>query len=235
MELPSVRDAPLDIWGGGVGGARVFIFFHLSEKIIFFLAIDVRQFFFMFRRRNEIYFLLFAFPIMYVNIWWLFWSTYFSSISTTNFFFCHIFNKKIFSDFCGDKLFISFFSRPPPPRYQMVRPLCSYCYSGDYTTRGYRSFVKSQCVSALHCIAKPKCTTVWGNFSIVRFTLNSSTRVNKFRGFLSQFWTNFHDILHRQLSSHGPTTLWHVMKLWDEANGFMEGDIYNIFQWKYSQ
>ena len=33
-----------------------------------------------------------------------------------------IFNKRIFSDFCGDKLFFHFQS-PPPPRYQMVHPL----------------------------------------------------------------------------------------------------------------
>ena len=32
--------------------------------------------------------------------------------------------------------------------------------------------------------------------TIVRFTLNSSTRINEFRGFLSQFSTNFHAILH---------------------------------------
>ena len=120
----------------------------------------------------------------------------------------------------------------------------------DYPTRGYWSCVKGQGVSASHCIAKPKCTGV--NFSIVRFTLNSWTRVNEFRWFLSQFWTNFHDILPRQLSRPGATTLkiykmfykvvrrswtlWHVMKLWDEANGFLKGDIsYTIFQWKYFQ
>ena len=43
-----LRDAPLDIWGGG---ARVFVpcklFFYLREKTIFFLVINVRQFFFL--------------------------------------------------------------------------------------------------------------------------------------------------------------------------------------------
>ena len=41
-------------------------------------------------------------------------------------------------------------------------PSVGLLYSGDYPTRGYRSCVKSEDVSALHCIAKPKCTTVWG-------------------------------------------------------------------------
>ena len=53
-----LRDAPLDIWGGG--GARVFVacklfFLPKRKKQSFFLAINVRQFFFMFRRRNEIF------------------------------------------------------------------------------------------------------------------------------------------------------------------------------------
>ena len=192
MELPSVRDAPLDIWGGGELEFLLlanFFFLPKRENNLFFGDRRPTIFFLCFVEEMKYIFLLYAFPIMYVNIWCFFWSTYFSSISTTNVFFRHIFNKLFFSDFCGDKLYILIFSSPPPPRYQIVRPLGSYCYSGDYTTLGYRSFVKSQCVSALHCIAKPKCrpTSVWGNFSIGRFTLNSSTRVNKFRGFLSQF------------------------------------------------
>ena len=42
---------------------------------------------------------------------------------------------------------------------------------------------------------------------IVRFTLNSSTRIIEFRGFLSQIWTNFHEILHTLFSIHVVTTL----------------------------
>ena len=41
------------------------------------------------------------------------------------FFFCPHFQQTFFSDFCGDKLFISIFLAPPPPRYQMMRPLVS--------------------------------------------------------------------------------------------------------------
>ena len=41
----------------------------------------------------------------------------------------------------------------------------------------------------------------------VRFTLNSSTRIIEFRGFLSQFATNFHEILHTLFSIHVVTTL----------------------------
>ena len=86
--LVNIRDAPLDIFGGA--GSLEFLllanfFFYLQEKIIYFFG-DQRStiFFFMFRRRN---FLSYAFPIMYVTIWCFFWSTDFSSISTTNFFF----------------------------------------------------------------------------------------------------------------------------------------------------
>ena len=91
------------------GGARVFVackfFFFTSErKQSFFLAINVR--------RN---FLSYAFAIIYVTIWFFSWSTYFSSISATNFFYCPHFQQTLFSDFCGDKLFISIFFRPPPP------------------------------------------------------------------------------------------------------------------------
>ena len=64
----------------------------------------------MFRRRN---FLSYAFPIMYVTIWCFFWSTYFSSISTTNFFSAHI--------FVATNYFFQFYSSPrrPPPRPQI--------------------------------------------------------------------------------------------------------------------
>ena len=44
------------------------------------------------------------------------------------------------------------------------------------------------------------------NSFIVRFTLNSSTRDNGFRGFLSQFSTNFHEILHTLFSIYIATT-----------------------------
>ena len=38
--------------------------------------------------------------------------------------------------------------------------------------------------------------------TIVGFTLNSATRIIEFRGFLSQFSTNFHEILHTLFSIH---------------------------------
>ena len=44
-------------------------------------------------------------------------------------------------------------------------------------------------------------------FYIVRFTSNSSTRIIEFRGFLSEFSTNFHEILHTLFSFHVVTTL----------------------------
>ena len=43
--------------------------------------------------------------------------------------------------------------------------------------------------------------------AIVRFTLNSSTRIIEFRGFLSHLSTKFHEILHTLFSIHIVTTL----------------------------
>ena len=75
--------------------ARVFVacklFFYLREKTIFYLAINVRQFFFYVLSRK---FFVVCFPY-YVGYHFgvFFWSTYFSSISTTNFFFCPHFQQ----------------------------------------------------------------------------------------------------------------------------------------------
>ena len=87
-------------------------FFYLREKTIFFFG-DQRSTNFLFRFRRRM-FLSYAFSIMYVTIWCFFWSTYFSSISTTNFFFCPHFQQTFFFYFCGDKLFISILPTPPP-------------------------------------------------------------------------------------------------------------------------
>ena len=43
--------------------------------------------------------------------------------------------------------------------------------------------------------------------TIVGFTLNSATRIIEFRGFLSQFLTDFHEILHTLFSIHVVTPL----------------------------
>ena len=48
---------------------------------------------------------------------------------------------------------------------------------------------------------------------IVRFTLNSSTRIIEFRGFLGQFSTNFHEILHTLFSIHVVTTLKSILEV----------------------
>ena len=108
----SVRDAPLDIWGGG---PRVFIacklFFYLREKTLYFFG-DQRPTLLFFCFVGEIvcrmlslldlcslrYHLVF----FLVNIFFINFDKFFLFLPTfsTNFFF---------SDFCGDKLFFSFF------------------------------------------------------------------------------------------------------------------------------
>ena len=104
-------------------------FFTSDRKQVFFWRSTSDNFFFMFCRRV---FLSYASPIMCVTIWCFSWSTYFSSISTTNFFFLPTFSTNFFFlTFVTTNNFFQFFSRPPPPRYQMVRPLvpldCGIC------------------------------------------------------------------------------------------------------------
>ena len=61
---------------------------------------------------------------------------------------------------------------------------------GDDNMNINQQYVKSQ----MYHIVK--------DVAIVRFTLNSSTRIIEFRGFLSQFSTNFHEISHTLFSIH---------------------------------
>ena len=116
-----VRDAPFDIWGGG--GARVFVacklFFYLRWKTSFFLAINVRQFFF-YVPSKKFFVICFPYYVDYVTIWCFFWSTYFSSISTTNFFFLPTFPTNFFFlIFVAKNYFFQFYSSPPPPPPQI--------------------------------------------------------------------------------------------------------------------
>ena len=92
--LTFIRDAPFDIWGGG--GLEFLLlanFFLPPVENKLFLAINVRQLFFMLCWRNV---LSYAFPIMYITIWCFFWSTYFLSISTANFFLLLTFSTNFF-------------------------------------------------------------------------------------------------------------------------------------------
>ena len=111
--MAALRDAPFDIWGG----PRVFLacklfFLPPVENKFFFWRSTNEIFFFMLCRRN---FLSYAFPIMYVTIWCFFWSTYFSSISTTNFFFCLHFQQVFFLTLVATNYFFNFNLAPPPP------------------------------------------------------------------------------------------------------------------------
>ena len=108
-----LRDAPFDIWGGG--GARVFVacklfFLPPVENKFFFLAINVRQFFF----RPRI-FLSYVFPIMYVTIWCFFGQHIFHQFRQQTFFSVHIFNKLFFLIFVATNYFFNFILAPPPP------------------------------------------------------------------------------------------------------------------------
>ena len=108
MYFDVVEPAIFDIW------LLANFFFYLREKTIFFFRRSTSDnFFFMFRRRN---FLSYAFPIMYVTIWCFFWSTYFSSISTTNFFFLPTFSTNFFFRLLWRQtIYFNFNLAPPPP------------------------------------------------------------------------------------------------------------------------
>ena len=106
-----IRDAPFDIWGRG--GARVFWFFYLQEKTIFFFGdqhptnfcfVLSKKFFVVcspyYVRFHLVFFLVTIFFINFNNI--LFFLTTFS----TNFFFQ--------TSVTANYLF-PFFSSPPPP------------------------------------------------------------------------------------------------------------------------
>ena len=111
-----IRDAPLDIWGGGLEFLLLAnFFFYLRWKTSFFFGDQRPTIFFFYVLSKK--FLSYAFPIMYVSIWCFFWSTYFSSISTTNFFFCsHFQQKKKILTFVATSFFLIFnFNLPPPP------------------------------------------------------------------------------------------------------------------------
>ena len=133
-----VRDAPLDIWGeGAYSFCCLQTFFYPWEKTIFFLAINVRQFF----AKN---FFVVYFPY-YVRYNLVFFLVNIFFIKQPSFFSAHIFNEIFFLIFVTTKYFFNFFLAPPPPRYQIVN-LCmpnavgkrrddNYCWPGQNGTR----------------------------------------------------------------------------------------------------
>ena len=66
----------------------------------------------MFRRRN---FLSYAFPIMYVTIWYFPGQHIFHQFRQQTFFSAHIFNKLFFLTFVATNFFFQLYSAPPPP------------------------------------------------------------------------------------------------------------------------
>ena len=105
--------------GGGGGWARVFFACKLlppaREKTPIFLAINLRQFFFMFRRRNEIsffcripYYVRYHLVVFLVNIFFINFDNklFFLPTFSTNIFFL---------TFVATNYLFHFFSSPPPP------------------------------------------------------------------------------------------------------------------------
>ena len=134
-QLPGavIRDAPLDIWGGG-GGLEFLLlatfFFYLREKTIFFLAINVRQFFLCF---VEEFFCRMLSLLCRLPFGVFSGQHNFHKFRQQTFFSAHIFNKLSFFDFRGDKLFFSFFfyATPPPPQISNGASLTSIVSHGD--------------------------------------------------------------------------------------------------------
>ena len=113
------RNAPLDIWGGG-GGLEFLLlanfFFTSARKRSFFWRSTSDNFFFMFRRRNEISFFCHILSLLYTLTFDGFSGQHIFHKSRQQTFFLPIFLTIFLSDFCGNKLFISIFSYPPPPQ-----------------------------------------------------------------------------------------------------------------------
>ena len=95
---------------GRGGGARVFVacklFFYLREKTIFFWAINVRQFVFMFRRMLS---LLCTLPFGVFS-----GQHIFHQFQQQTFFSVHIFNKLFFLLLWRQTIYFNFFLAPPP-------------------------------------------------------------------------------------------------------------------------
>ena len=113
-----LRDAPLDIWGGG---AKCFVacelFFYLREKTIFFLS----------DQRPTIFFLCFVEEIFCRMLSLL--CTLPCGVFSGKHIFHQFRQQTFFSDFCGDKLFFSIFSsQPPPPQILNGASLKKKCF-----------------------------------------------------------------------------------------------------------
>ena len=125
----SLRDAPFDIWGGGLEFLLLANFFFTFErKQSFFL---VRQYFllcFVEEICCRTLSLLCTLPFGVFS-----GQHIFHQFRQQTFFFCPHFQQTFFSDSCGDKLFFSFFFLPPPPQisngaslsHSYVRYVCS--------------------------------------------------------------------------------------------------------------
>ena len=101
----------------GGGGPRVFVACKLFvlppvENKLFFLAINVRQFFF-YVMSKKFFVVCFPYYVRYHLVFFLV-NIFFINFDNKLFFSAHIFNKLFFSDFCGDKLFFSILFQPPP-------------------------------------------------------------------------------------------------------------------------
>ena len=116
----AIRDAPLDIWGGG---ARVFVACKLS-----FLPPRENNFFFC-DQRPTIFFLclveeifcrrVYAFPVRYHLVFFLV-NIFFINFDNKLFFSAHIFNKLFFLTFVATNYF--FLAPPPPPDIKWCVP-----------------------------------------------------------------------------------------------------------------
>ena len=112
----SVRDAPLDIWGGG--GARVFVacklcFLPPRVKTIFFFG-DQRPTFFFYVSLKNFFVICFPYYVGYHLVFFLV-NIFFINFDNKLFFSAHIFNQLFFLTFVGTNYFFQFFSRPSPP------------------------------------------------------------------------------------------------------------------------
>ena len=110
-----LRDAPLDIWGGLEFLLLANFFFTSARKqSFFFWQWTSDNFFLCFAEKRKYHFFVVCFPYYVFGVFS--GQHNFHQFRQQTFFFCPHFQQTFFSDFGGDKLFISIFFEPPPPQ-----------------------------------------------------------------------------------------------------------------------
>ena len=134
MALNSHKGRTIRYMGGGWLGFLLLanFFFYLREKTIFFLAINVRQFYFYDSSKN-FFVVCFSYYVRYHLVFFLV-NIFYSNFDNKLFFSAHIFNKLFFLPFVATNYF---FLAPPPPDIKWCVPKKCIFMPRAYATGGF--------------------------------------------------------------------------------------------------